>query len=56
MLSSGEIAKIKADIARLEKARTECADGGIRRLIEAWIEELKNRSIPTGSQRTRTLT
>jgi hypothetical protein len=37
MLSPGEIAKIKADSGRLEKARDECADTGIRKLIEAWI-------------------
>jgi hypothetical protein len=43
MLSPGEIAKIKADIARLEKARDACADTGIRKLIEAWIEEQKQK-------------
>jgi hypothetical protein len=41
MLSPGDIAKIKADIERLEKVRDECADSGIRKLIEAWIEEQK---------------
>jgi hypothetical protein len=33
-----EIARIKADIKRLEKARDECADSGIRKQIEGWIE------------------
>jgi hypothetical protein len=34
MLSPGEIAKIRADIERLEKARDQCSDTGIRQLIE----------------------
>jgi hypothetical protein len=38
-----EIARIKADIERLEKAREDCADSGIRKLIEAWIEEHKKK-------------
>jgi hypothetical protein len=41
MLHPEEIARIKAAITRLEKARDECADSGIRKLIEAWIEERK---------------
>jgi hypothetical protein len=36
MLLPGEIASVKAEIERLEKARRECADGGLRRVIEAW--------------------
>jgi hypothetical protein len=43
MLLPGEIAKIKADISRLEKARDECVDTGIRKLIEAWIEEQEQK-------------
>lgn len=43
MLSPGEIAFIKAEIARLEKARKECRDGGIQQQIEIWIEELKKK-------------
>jgi hypothetical protein len=42
MLSPGEIAQIKAEIKRLEKARDECTDSGIRERIEAWIEEQKS--------------
>jgi hypothetical protein len=45
MLSPGEIAQIKAEIDRLEKARRECNDGGIRVRIEAWIEEQKRKLI-----------
>jgi serine/threonine-protein kinase RIO1 len=38
---SGEIEKVRADVERLEKARDEYADSGIRKLIEAWIEQQK---------------
>jgi hypothetical protein len=34
MLSRGEVAIIKAEIERLEKALKECTDGGIRDQIE----------------------
>ena len=43
MLSPGETEKIRADIERLERARDECVDNGIRKLIEAWIEEQKQK-------------
>ena len=43
MLSPGEIAQIKAEIERLEKARKECTDSGIRQRIEAWIAEQKKK-------------
>jgi hypothetical protein len=39
MLSSGEIAKIRAEIKRLENAHDKCSDGGVRKRIEAWIKE-----------------
>jgi hypothetical protein len=41
MLSPKEIAQSKAEIERLEKLHDECADSGIRKRIEAWIEEQK---------------
>lgn len=41
MLSPAQIAKIKAEIRKLETDRDNCADSGIRKLIEAWIEEQK---------------
>jgi hypothetical protein len=51
MLSAEETAKITAEIERLEKARWECTDGGIRKLIEAWIEEQRKKlASGTGSQ------
>jgi len=43
MLSPREIAQIRAEIKRLEKARDECTDGGIRKRIEAWIEADKKK-------------
>jgi len=43
MLSPKEIAKIKAEVEMLEKAREYCADSGLKILIEAWINEQKNR-------------
>jgi len=41
MLSAGDIARIKAEIERLEKLRTECTDKGIRERIEAGSEQRK---------------
>jgi hypothetical protein len=43
MLSRGDVASIRAEIERLEKALNVCTDGGIRERIEAWIEEEKKK-------------
>jgi hypothetical protein len=43
MLSPAEIARIKADIAALEKSRDSCADSGIRKVIEGRIEQQKKK-------------
>ena len=43
MLSSGDMVKIRAEIKRLEKALEKCSDGGIRKRIEAWIKEQKQK-------------
>jgi len=43
MLSPGEIARIRDELKRLEEARENCNDGGIRKQIEAWIEEQKQK-------------
>jgi len=43
MLSPGEIASIRDEIKRLEEARENCNDGGIRKRIEAWIKEQKQK-------------
>jgi hypothetical protein len=37
------IAEITAELEKLEKALSNCADGGIRNLIEDWITEAKQR-------------
>jgi hypothetical protein len=50
MLSRGEVAIIKAEIERLEKALKECTDGGIRDQIERWIEEEKKKLLAGGEQ------
>jgi hypothetical protein len=43
MLPRAEIAKIRAEIETLEKARENCTDSGIRKLIEACIVEQKKK-------------
>jgi hypothetical protein len=43
MLSPGDLAIIKAEIERLQKARLECRDSGIREKIDVWIEEEKKK-------------
>jgi hypothetical protein len=43
MLSSAEIARIRADIAMLEKAYESCTDTGIRKIIESSIKEQKDK-------------
>jgi hypothetical protein len=48
MLSRGDVATIRAEIERLEKALKECTDGGIRNRIKAWIEEEKRKLIAGG--------
>lgn len=41
MLSPEDIARIKAGLVTLEKARDNCADSGVRKVIDAWIEAAK---------------
>jgi hypothetical protein len=43
MLSPKEIAKIKSEIELLEKGREQCTDGGLKKLIEARIAELRQK-------------
>jgi hypothetical protein len=45
MLSQEEIEKINAEIEYLEQARASSTDGGIRKQIEAWIEERRRKLI-----------
>jgi hypothetical protein len=51
MPSPGEIARIRAEIERLEKARENCDDGGIRQRIEGWIENEKKKLISGDSSK-----
>jgi hypothetical protein len=41
MLSAEKKARIQRTLNMLENARNNCADSGIRRVIEAWIEEAR---------------
>ncbi len=43
MPAPGELAKLKAEIERLEKAFRECTDSGIRKVIEGWMEDARKR-------------
>jgi hypothetical protein len=43
MLSRGEVATIRTEIARLEKALKECTDSGIRKQIEVWIDDNRRK-------------
>jgi len=40
---TGEVAIIRAEIERLEKALRECTDGGIRDRVKLWIEAEKKK-------------
>jgi hypothetical protein len=51
MLSPEELAKIRPGSERLEKAHDESTDSGIRKLIEAGIEEQKQK-LASGHGRT----
>lgn len=51
MLSPQEVAIIRAEIERLEKARKEFTDGSIQRLIDDWIEE-QRRKLAAGNNST----
>ncbi|MGA2695589.1 MAG: hypothetical protein ABSE92_05985 [Terriglobales bacterium] len=41
MLSAEEVARIQRTLNMPENARCNCADSGILKVIEAWIEEAK---------------
>jgi hypothetical protein len=45
MLARADIAKIRAELAELQKARDDCHDSGIRKLIEAWIHARKKKLV-----------
>jgi len=57
MISRTDVAVIRAEIERRQKAHRECTDSGVQKQINAWIEE-ENRSwspriVPKGQIRTR---
>jgi hypothetical protein len=41
MLSPADKDRIEFDLTKLEKARDDCRDSGLRKVIETWIEEAK---------------
>jgi len=43
MLSPVEITKIEAEIDELEKARADCSDSNVRRVIQDWIAKSKEQ-------------
>ena len=43
MLSPADIARIKTEIEKLEKALSGCTDSGLRAQIIAWIEKEKTK-------------
>jgi hypothetical protein len=43
MLSPSARAQIKAEVERLELAYENCNDEGIRKVIEGWIKEQKEK-------------
>jgi len=45
MLSPKEIATIRAELERLEKARMDCTDSGLKRWIETAIEKQKKKLV-----------
>jgi hypothetical protein len=45
MLSRADTAKIRAELVELQKARDDCTDSGIRKLIEAWIHAQKKKLV-----------
>jgi hypothetical protein len=41
MYSPEDVAKMKADIAVLEKAHAALADPGLRKVLSVWVEDAK---------------
>lgn len=45
MISRTDVAVIRAEIERLQKAHRECMDSGVQKQIDAWIEEQKQKLV-----------
>jgi len=51
-ISRTNVAAIRAEIERLQKALQECTDSGVQGQVDAWIEEQKRKVVAEdGSQR-----
>lgn len=48
MIPRNEVAAIRSEIERLQKARHECADTGLQKRIDMWIEEQKRKLVGEG--------
>ena len=51
MISRSDVAVIRAEIQRLQKARDECTDSGVQKQIDAWIEEQKRKLVAEDSSK-----
>jgi hypothetical protein len=49
MISRTDVAIIRAEIERLQKARDKCTDSGVLKQIDAWIEEQKQKLVAQDS-------
>ena len=45
MIPRNEVAVIRSEIQRLEKARNDCTDSGLQQRIDVWIEEHKQKLV-----------
>jgi hypothetical protein len=50
MIPRNEVAAIRSEIERLQKARTDCTDSGLQQRIDAWIEEQKQKLVAEGQK------
>jgi len=51
VLSLDARARIKAEIETLEELRKICNDGGIQKVIEGWITQLKKKLVSEGNSK-----
>jgi hypothetical protein len=45
MIARSDVAVVRAEIQRLQKARDECTDSGVQKRIDVWIEEQKRKLV-----------
>jgi hypothetical protein len=46
-----EAGAIRNEIEKLERARQECLDSGIRKVIDGWIAEQERKLVPANSSK-----